>query len=65
MSLQYPSHEFIMAGLKKVTQLDLDEYKKRVVFIELDITQEEIVFISAIRFKANLVKPDIWDAAIN
>jgi len=29
MSLQYPTHEFIVSGLKTVTQLDLSEYADR------------------------------------
>ena len=27
MSLQYPDHSFIVAGLKKVSQLDLNDYQ--------------------------------------
>lgn len=65
MSLQYPSHEFIVAALKSVAQFDLDEYGERVVFVELDIAREDVALISPNRFQANLVKPDIWDATID
>lgn len=64
LSLQYPSHDFIVEALKNVAQLDLDQYKGRVVFVELDISREDVALTSANHFKANLVKPDIWDATI-
>jgi KaiC/GvpD/RAD55 family RecA-like ATPase len=64
MSLQYPSHEFIISGLKKVAQLDLAEYATRSAFVELDATLEGIVTVTGHHLKANLVIPDIWDTAI-
>ena len=65
MSLQYPSHEFIIAALKQVAQLDLGEYSDRVVFLELDISQKDVVLADPNHLKANLVIPEIWDAAID
>jgi KaiC/GvpD/RAD55 family RecA-like ATPase len=65
MSLQYPSHEFIIAALKQVAQLDLSEYSDRVVFVELDITRDDVALTGVNHLKANLVIPDIWDAAID
>ena len=64
MSLQYPDHSFIVAGLKKVSQLDLDDYQDRIAFIELDPTLEDLTPAAGNRFKANVVKPAVWDAAI-
>lgn len=65
MSLQYPSHEFLVAGLKSVAQVDLDQYKERVVFVELDISREDVALTGDNHFKANLVKPGVWDATLN
>lgn len=65
MSLQYPTHEFIITGLKNVAQLDLSEYRSQVAFIELDIAQDGMISSGKNHIKANLVKPDIWDAAID
>jgi KaiC/GvpD/RAD55 family RecA-like ATPase len=65
MSLQYPSHKFIIYGLKKVAQLDLDEYKERVCFVELDATRDDVVLTAENRFTANLVIPDIWDETLD
>jgi hypothetical protein len=64
MSLQYPDHSFIKAGLSKVAHLDLDEYKERVVFIELDATIDTMTEPDDNRFRANVVKPEVWDRAI-
>ena len=64
MSLQYPDHSFIAAGLKNVAQLDLDDYKDRTVFIGLDITLEDMTKPTDNRFKANVVKPMVWDMAL-
>ncbi|MBN2470300.1 MAG: hypothetical protein JXN59_06195 [Anaerolineae bacterium] len=64
MSLQYPDHSFIAAGLKKIAGLDLEAYQDRVVFIELDATLEGMTPPVANRFSANVVKPAVWDAAL-
>jgi KaiC/GvpD/RAD55 family RecA-like ATPase len=64
MSLQYPSHEFIISGLRKVANLELSEYENRSAFIELDAALKGIVTVTNRHLKANLVIPDIWDSAI-
>ncbi|HDN04619.1 MAG TPA: hypothetical protein ENF27_01610 [Chloroflexi bacterium] len=64
MSLQYPDHSFIYEGLKKVSQLDLDDYQERVAFIELDATLDNMIPAGGNRIKANVVKPEVWEAAI-
>jgi KaiC/GvpD/RAD55 family RecA-like ATPase len=64
MSLQYPDHSFIKAGLSKVAHLDLDDFKDKVVFIELDATIDTMTEPDDNRFRANVVKPEVWDLAI-
>jgi len=64
MSLQYPDHSFIVEGLKKISQLNLDLYQDRIAFIELDPSIDGLSPKDGNRFKANVVKPDVWDAAI-
>lgn len=64
MSLQYPTHEFIVAGLKSVAQLDLTQYRERIAFIELDVRREGMELTDTNHIRANLVKPEIWDKAI-
>lgn len=64
MSLQYPDYSFIVAGLKSVADLDLADYPNQIVFIELDATLDDMSAPTENSFKANLVKPQVWDAAI-
>lgn len=64
MSLQYPDHSFIVAGLKNVAGLDLADYEKQTLFIELDATLEGIGELDGNHFKANLVKPDVWETSL-
>jgi KaiC/GvpD/RAD55 family RecA-like ATPase len=64
MSLQYPAHSFIVTSLKRVAQLDLKDYMKRIAFIELDATFEDLTPPEGNWFKANVVKPQVWDTAL-
>lgn len=64
LSLQYPDHRFIAAGLKMVNQLDLDKYQDRVAYIELDASLDGIGPIDRNRIQANVVIPEIWDDAL-
>lgn len=64
MSLQYPSTDFIYESLKIVAGLDLNEYTDRVAFILLDAALDGLNAPDDNVFKANLVKPEVWDAAI-
>jgi len=65
MSLQYPDHSFIAAGLKNIAGLNLDEYQDHTAFIELDATLDTMTPVEGNRFKANVVKPAVWDAALD
>ena len=64
MSLQYPRRDFIFASLKAVANLDLADYRERTAFIELDATIKGLEAPAGNGFKANLVKPEVWTAAI-
>lgn len=64
MSLQYPDHSFIASGLKNIAHLDLADYQAKTAFIELDAELETVGEVAGNRFKANVVKPDVWDAAL-
>ena len=64
MSLQYPSTDFIYESLKTVAGLDLNQYREKVSFISLDAGIDGMTPSKGNVFKANLVKPAIWDAAI-
>ncbi len=64
MSLQYPNHNFITTSLKDIAQIELGDYKGRTAFIELDTSLDSIVPMGNNRIKANVVKPKIWDVAL-
>jgi KaiC/GvpD/RAD55 family RecA-like ATPase len=65
MSLQYPEHEFIKSSLRSITNLDLDEYQDKIVFIGLDVNIDGIQFEGTHLIKANVVNPENWIKAID
>ena len=64
MSLQYPDHSFIVASLLGISHLDVNQYKQQTAFIELDVSLDNISEVKGNHFKANLVKPTVWDTAL-
>jgi KaiC/GvpD/RAD55 family RecA-like ATPase len=64
MSLQYPDRGFIYEGMRRVAGVELGKYEGRVVFIELDAELDGMEAPIGNHIRANLVKPSIWDAAI-
>jgi KaiC/GvpD/RAD55 family RecA-like ATPase len=65
MSLQYPSSDFIAAGLERTTGEDLADHQGRFTFIELDAAMEGLEILSRDRIRGNLVKPAIWAGAVD
>ncbi len=64
MSLQYPSTDFIYESLKSVASLDLRQYQKKTAFISLDVSIDGLTPPEGNVFRANMVRPAIWDAAL-
>ncbi len=65
MSLQYPSTEFITESIKNVTGLNLKDYEDKIIFLQLDVEISDITDEGKNIIRANLVKPEIWDKALN
>lgn len=65
MSLQYPDHTFIKSSIKTITRLDLDDYQANTAFIELDVSIDEMTQVGTRHLKANVVKPRVWDKAVD
>lgn len=63
MALQYPDHSFISEGLYRIAAVDLKHYKAKVTFIERDAKFDGMETATEHHIRANLVKPDIRDAA--
>lgn len=64
MPLQYPSHQFIVESMRRVPGVDVADHAGRVAFIELDAEMDGLTMESPRRIRANLVKPGIWDQAL-
>lgn len=64
MSLQYPDHSFIKSSIETLTHLDLGEYQEQMAFISLDVSLDGVQEAGKNHLKANVVKPEIWNAAI-
>ena len=64
MSLQYPTQEFVLESMESITGLDLKAYQEKVVFLSLDVGIEGLTEPEGNVIRANLVKPDIFTAAI-
>jgi len=65
MSLQYPNTDFIYKSIKTIAGLDLNQYAENVCFISLDPGIDSMSPSKGNGFTANLVKPAVWDAAID
>jgi len=65
MSLQYPSTEFITESIKNVTGLDINDYKEKIIFLQLDTGISDYHEVSRHIINANLVKPEVWDKVLN
>ena len=44
MSLQYPGSEFVAESIKSVTGLDIQDYKEKTIFLQLDTGISEIKY---------------------
>ncbi len=65
MSLQYPNTEFVTESIKHVTGLDLQKYKEKTIFLQLDTEISDYKEVNEQLIHANLVKPDIWEKVLN
>jgi len=62
--LQYPTGEMVKTAMKKLYNLDLKDYQGKIVFIHFDPSAVRCEKIRDDTLKANMVKPDLWDEAI-
>jgi KaiC/GvpD/RAD55 family RecA-like ATPase len=65
MSLQYPGSEFIAESLRRVTGIDIRQYKEKIIFLQLDTEISEYQEINEQVIQANLVKPEVWEKVLN
>ena len=65
MSLQYPDSKFAKESIKHVTGLDIKQYEEKIIFIQLDTEIQEYQEINERLIRANLIKPEVWEKALN
>ncbi|WP_010664338.1 ATPase domain-containing protein [Marinilabilia salmonicolor] len=65
MSLQYPSPEFVTTSVKNITGVNFNDYAENVVFLQLNTEIQNLEQTDKQLINANLVKPEVWNQAIN
>lgn len=62
--LQYPTGELVKTAMKALYQMDLDDYRGKVVYIQFDPFTDGCKKTGDDTLMANMVIPDIWDEAV-
>jgi KaiC/GvpD/RAD55 family RecA-like ATPase len=65
ITLQYPGGELLITAMKKLYNLDLNDYHKKIVYVQFDINAKGCEKTSSNTLKANLLKSEVWDETIN
>jgi len=65
MALQYPDSEFVLKNIKHVAGLDIQKYKEKIVFIQLDTEIDSYKVAHKHLIYANLLKPDVWEHTLD
>ncbi len=64
LPLQYPTKEFVRDAMMKLYDVDINKYTDKVAYIQFDPTIDYMERLSENTFKANLLKPEVWDESI-
>jgi len=62
--LQYPTTELMQTAMNKLYNIDLKDYHGKIAYIQFDPHADKCEKISKNTLKANMVKPEVWDEAI-
>ncbi|MCD6468557.1 MAG: hypothetical protein J7L32_04515 [Thermoplasmata archaeon] len=63
--LQYPTTDFVKVSMKKLYGMDVEKYRDRIVYLQFDPTVDAIEQSDKGTLKANLLKPEVWDRALD
>ncbi|MGM0666342.1 MAG: hypothetical protein ACQETA_03385 [Bacteroidota bacterium] len=63
--LQYPGGELLITAMKKLYNMDLNAYQKKIVYVQFDINARGCEETSSNTLKANLLIPEVWDDTID
>jgi len=64
IALQYAETRFVKTSLKKLYNMDADEYQNKLAYIQFDHNLKSWEKINKNTLKANLLKPDVWEKVI-
>ncbi|HKK54543.1 MAG TPA: hypothetical protein VJ926_03425 [Patescibacteria group bacterium] len=64
MPLQYPTMEFVKTTMNKLYNLDLENYYKKIAYIQFDPSIKEYKKLGNNILKANLLKYETWNKTI-
>ena len=62
--LQYPKGELVITAMKKLYNMDLEDYRGKIAYIQFDPDTDGCEQIGDDTLKANMVKPEVWDETI-
>jgi len=62
--LQYPSGELVRIAMQKLYGTDLNNYKGKIAYIQFEPFADKSIIANENTVIANVIKPDIWDEAI-
>jgi KaiC/GvpD/RAD55 family RecA-like ATPase len=63
--LQYPEMKLVRTSLKRLYDLDIDEYSNKIAYVSLNPDLDTWKKTNGNTLEANLLKPDVWEKAIN
>jgi KaiC/GvpD/RAD55 family RecA-like ATPase len=64
MPLQYPNPELTKSAMSRLYNINLDDYRGNIVYIQFDPHAEKVKKVGEDMLKANMVKPEVWDETI-
>jgi len=64
MPLQYPTAEFVKSVMSKIYKIDLEDYRRRIAYIQFDPSIDGYEVMEDNIIKANLLKPNVWNKTI-
>lgn len=62
--LQYPTPDLMKTAMKKLYHIDLNNYSKKVVFVQFDHKIDTFQKLNNNTFQANMLKPKVWNKII-
>jgi len=62
--LQYPTMEFVKTAMNELYDIDLEDYGKKIAYIQFDVSLKGNKKINDNTIKANLLRPEVWNDSI-